>query len=152
MIIDYLDNRKTYEEAHPRFKKAFDGLSELIEKDVPEGTYEIDGKDIYAIVSEYGTVAPEEKLFEAHRKYIDIQLVMSGFEECHAAGIADGDVTDKYDSEKDCEFFAEPEIYDIIPMECGKFAIFYPQDIHRPGISATDIPSGVKKMVVKILL
>ena len=152
MIIDYLENSQLYEGIHPLFKKAFDGLSELIERDAEPGKYEIDGDNVFAIVSEYATAAPEEKLFEAHRKYIDLQLIMSGFEECHAAGISDAEATEPFNEENDCGFFAEPDIFDIIPLECGKFAIFYPQDIHRPGISAMDIPSGVKKIVVKILL
>ena len=40
---------------------------------------------------------------------------------------------------------AEDEIQ--LPMKPGMFAVFFPEDIHRPGMGA---PGRIKKAVVKI--
>ena len=42
------------------------------------GTYEIDGKQVYALVQEYQSKRPADGKWEAHRKYIDLQYVVRG--------------------------------------------------------------------------
>jgi YhcH/YjgK/YiaL family protein len=49
-------------------------------QNMQNGKYEIMGEQIYAVVSEYQTSPSEERLWEAHREYVDLQVVIRGEE------------------------------------------------------------------------
>ncbi len=111
--------------------------------------YDIDGDNLYVSVSEYLTKNEEDALYEAHRKYIDIQYVATGREMIGIAPLAEkGTLHESYDPERDIEFF---EIVKEVNYEAGpeKFFIFFPEDAHRPGLKYTD-NSMVRKIVVKL--
>lgn len=104
----------------------------------------------FAIVSEYETTEPEDKKLEAHRKYIDIQYIAKGEEAidvCPTAGLR---VAVKYDESKDILFFHDPDAIGGIILQSGSFAVFYPEDAHRPGLTMEEGPAPIRKIVVKI--
>ena len=80
MIFDTLANAQKYYSLHSRFEDAFEFINKAISENLPVGRYELDGKNLFALVQEYTTKNPEEAKNEAHRKYIDIQCVLSGEE------------------------------------------------------------------------
>ena len=51
-----------------------------------DGRHPIDGEAIFALVSTYETEPEGARSFEAHRKYIDVQYLLSGREIIHWAG------------------------------------------------------------------
>ena len=67
------------------------GLSENLAKGIdfllnfdttqPDGKYEVDGENIYALVSTGHTKPAEKPVYEAHRKYIDLQYIVKGEED-----------------------------------------------------------------------
>jgi YhcH/YjgK/YiaL family protein len=87
-------------------------------------------------------------LFEAHKKYADIQVLISGEEKIGVLPLDATTVTVPYDEEKDIMFLtAEGENYrDAMP---GKFFLFFPEDAHRPTVKKTE-NSQVRKIVVKV--
>lgn len=111
------------------------------------GKHEIHGNDVFVIVSEYQTKAPEECKPEAHRNYIDIQMLISGEELIGYAPIKNQKVEIEYSEESDVVFYQSKT--NKIKIYPGEFAIFFPQDIHQPGIMIKE-PQKVKKAVVKI--
>ena len=114
-----------------------------------DGKHEIGG-GAHAIVSTYQTASPDEKKFEAHRKYIDLQCVIEGEEITHVAHVSALTVAEEYDETKDATFFHDPASHETIVLRAGFFAAFYPEDAHRPGMTAGSSPSTVRKVVVKI--
>ena len=59
--------------------EAYEFLRKALNEGCENGRYELsDGA--YVNVSTYKTAPKEEKAFEAHRKYIDIQMILSGNE------------------------------------------------------------------------
>ena len=63
--------------------------------------------------------------------------------------IVDGlTTTAAYDSEKDIEFLTGEGVF--FTMNQGDFAVFFPDDAHMPGMTATS-PMAVRKAVVKVL-
>ena len=146
MIIASLDNEnlKNYEMSHSRFEIALQALKNLVKENA-----EIDGKDVFASVQEYDTKPALEKKFEIHRDYIDIQYIVSGEEIMGSESI--DKLTPLGDYKPDAQFFALNEDYDKIKLEANDFAIFFPSEPHAPGIAVNDIPSKVKKIVVKVL-
>ena len=149
MIIDVLENANLYLEVNSKLNKAFNFLRniDLLKLDI--GKYEIEGTNIYAIVDNYFTRSKEEGLWEAHRRYIDIQFVVKNKEQMGYANLGQMQNCTKYDQEKDILFFKGTGSYFIIPA--GTFVIFTPQDVHMPGI-AIENPEAVKKIVLKILI
>lgn len=117
---------------------------------LPAGKHEIDGSRIYASIFSYATTAgPEPGVFEAHRNYLDLQLLLSGEERI--------DVTQErltehapYDAAGDAVLYAPPAApCSGIVLRPGYFALLLPRDSHRPGNAVTTV-SQVTKVVIKI--
>jgi hypothetical protein len=73
LIIQFFKNPE-------RLEKAFNFLKDENLEELELGSYELEGKDLYAIVQEYLTKDEKDSRFEAHPKYADIQYVISGNE------------------------------------------------------------------------
>ena len=74
MIVDTLNEARSYFDMHPGMEAAFTFLRDAVRTDPEPGEYEIDGRDVYAIVQDCVAKEPEDVRLEAHKKYIDIQL------------------------------------------------------------------------------
>ena len=99
MIIDTIKNCGLYAAGNENLKKGFEFIKEFLENPKAVGKYEIDGDNVYAIVQEYETKAPGK--FESHKKYTDIQFIVSGKELIGYANIAHLTPDTEYDAEKD---------------------------------------------------
>jgi YhcH/YjgK/YiaL family protein len=147
MIIDKIENSKLYEGISQRIKEAFDYIRNTDLKNIKPGKYEIDGENIFALISEYKTKAESEGKLEAHRKYIDVQYVISGEELMGYAPLGIQQFLESYKDENDINFFNGEKSFTKVLS--GMFAIFFPEDVHMPGISTGKI-SNVKKLVIKV--
>lgn len=144
MIIDKIQNSLLYENLHPGFAKAFDFIRKTDFSKLVDGKYEIDGKNIFAMVQEYKT--KDIAKLEGHRKYIDIQFLHSGVEQIAYANL-ENQIIISDDEEKDLAFYEGEGSF--IKLESQMFAIFFPQDLHMPGIKITNA-NKVKKIVIKV--
>ncbi len=150
MIFDKIENARKYYANHPLFEKGFDFIKKALAEDLPVGKYEIEGKDLYASIQEYTSkVAPEGK-FEGHRNYIDIQYIISGIEVMENVDIKKAELKSEYNDVKDVEFYHDNIKAGKLVAESGEYAIFFPNDIHKPGMTYGETPSTVKKIVVKV--
>lgn len=147
MIVDDLKNFKFYINLNEKFKKVLDFITTNNLESMQKGSYEIDGKDIYVNIDEYET--KQSSLPEAHRNYLDIQIVINGHEKIGYANIQDGKTETAYNFDKDIEFLNAKCEY--LKAYNGRFFIFFPQDIHQPCITDGQ-KSNVKKAVFKIKL
>ena len=147
MILDKLENAELYSRISENLKKGFDFLKNTNLSALEVGKYEIDGKNVFALVSEYDSKVHQDCRLEAHRVYADIQYIVSGREAIGFASLNGQTVTSEYLPEKDIVFFSGETTQLIV--EAGMFAVFYPQDVHRPCMQI-DGPEKVKKVVVKV--
>ncbi len=152
MIIDNLKNCELYYGVNKRFEKAFDFIKKACGDKLPVGKYEIDGSNLYALVQEYNTKSPEVARFEAHRKYIDIQYIISGNEKMELMDISKATPETDYNDEKDVIFFENTAGATLGIFSDEQYAIFFPQDVHKPGISIGKDSTVVRKIVVKIAI
>ena len=150
MILDVLKNKDLYVGMHPGFKKAFEFLEKAQKELPPVGTYELDGRDVYALVQEYETLPLPETKWEAHKKYIDIQYIHEGTEVMGWDNIKNLPEGQEYNEERDCYVFYGDDATNL-EVHAGSYAIFYPEDLHRPK-GAYKTPGTIKKIVVKIRL
>jgi len=146
MIIDTIKNKKHY----TLKKDILHGLKYLEVTDLSSlqiGKYEIKKDKIFAMVDEYNTKNKEDCSLEAHRKYIDLQYIISGEELIGYAPLEQQKIYKEYDSENDIIFYEEEPSF--TKLKQGMFAIFYPTDLHMPGIKIIE-SKKVKKIVIKI--
>lgn len=94
----------------------------------------------------------ENRITESHLEFIDIQIVLSGEEVIRVYDKKNLEVTSAYSSTSDCIFYkvGGAQFRAEIRLTPGKFAIFFPEDVHETQISP-DLKSGqIKKLVVKL--
>lgn len=149
MIFDKIENANLYKGINTRIAKALTYIQSTKFSNLTPGKYEIEGDDIYAIIYEYVTKDENNQLLEAHCKYIDIQYMAEGFENIGVTTFKDHQPVKLYDEENDYMLFNEP--YTLTLLKQGMFAIFFPDDLHLPGIMATNM-TNVKKIVIKVKL
>jgi YhcH/YjgK/YiaL family protein len=154
MIFDRIENWRRYFGQGGTVGRAFEFLNGL-SADAEEREYDIDGNKCFARVMSYMTRAADapDAVIECHRKYADIQMTLTGGEGIHWFSREGLTIKTAYDAERDVEFFHNPGVSAAPVVNYpGTFCILYPEDVHRPQMAVHDIPSRVKKVVVKVLL
>lgn len=149
MILDKLENSDFYSCISNNLRNGFEFLKNTDLNMLEPGRYEIDGENVFALVSEYESKNHDDCRLEAHHTYADIQYMVSGREAIGYAPLNQQIVTSAYAPEKDIVFFVG-ETNPLI-LEAKMFAVFFSQDIHRPCMQIAG-PEKVKKVVVKVKL
>jgi YhcH/YjgK/YiaL family protein len=146
MIIDRISNAHLYEHLSPRIKRAFEYLRRTDLVSLSPGRYAIDDDRLYVMVSQYETKPKPQGVWEAHRRYIDLQVVVQGIEQIgysHVSRLTPG----VYEVERD--FVPLAGDGDFLTLTAGAFMLLFPEDGHMPGIAA-GAPIPLKKAVFKI--
>jgi biofilm protein TabA len=145
MILDHISRAEKYYNVHTSFRHAFDFLKQSEATGLKEGKHEIEGTDIYVILSHGKPTDPAPKL-ESHKKYIDIQLSMDG---SFPLGWKDIDrcahTASEYDDEKDVQTFHDTPDFKV-ELSKGMFAVVFPEDVH----AGLPPQQHVVKAVVKV--
>jgi biofilm protein TabA len=112
-----------------------------------KGKYPIDSLNVYATITDDPSKDFEKTNWESHRKYIDLQYIITGEEIIGISPVSQSTVTKEYDEKKDvANYSTGGKMEQSVP---GTFFLFFPTDAHRPNIT----PGGnkpVKKLVIKI--
>lgn len=131
-------------------QKALSYLKEHDFTDMPSGNYELQGKDLYAQVFERMTVPADQSEAEVHRRYIDLQFLVRGHERIgYAPDTLDCEVKEDLIEENDVLYYQSVERETFLEMKENDFAVFFPNDIHRPTCMYQK-QELVKKVVLKI--
>lgn len=140
MIYDNIMNSDIYSN-YSVFMEAFKFIIDAEDKIC--GKYNI-SDEICATIMEINTSNCEDNIAEGHKKYIDIQFVLSGIE---IMGFSQQvlNIITPYDSEKD--ILIVQSNLNFVTLKKGDFAIFFPNDYHKPGLGSGEC---VKKIVIKI--
>lgn len=146
MILDRIEQADSYADLNPHFTKAFAFLRRNGLDQLPDGRHDIDGEDIYAIVLKGTGQDRSQAKLEVHRKYIDIQYLVSGRDEIGWKNHSlcenpNGD----FDSANDFGLLEDaPTAW--VSLCPGDFAILFPEDAHAPGLG----DGAFHKVVVKV--
>ncbi len=117
-------------------------------ENIRPGKYQIDGENVYASVTEGPNMDFDKTAWESHRKYNDIQYVIKGKETIGIASPYTAEITVDYNEAQDITFYNVEESA-LFSFDPDFFFIFFPQDLHRPGIKVKDSDT-IKKIVIKI--
>ncbi|MGL5031485.1 MAG: YhcH/YjgK/YiaL family protein [Aeromonas sp.] len=116
-------------------------------REMPLGKTEIDGLNLFCLVSEDITEPACDRRGEFHQQYLDIQLLLRG-EEWIGVGPHDY-VSDEADHPHPDLWFVDDAQTSYLALQPGDFAIFWPGELHRP-LCTLNQPAQVKKLVVKV--
>ncbi|MDP2302301.1 MAG: YhcH/YjgK/YiaL family protein [Ignavibacteria bacterium] len=147
MVYDKIENAEKYYPLGSLIEKGLRYLQSTNFSKIEDGTYEIVGKHLFAIVSSYMTKNISDTVWESHKKYIDIQFMANGNEKMGHLNIQDAEITQKYNAEKDFVLYKPGNNY--FDVKQNEFTIFFPWDVHSPGNLIQDTRE-VKKVVVKV--
>ena len=129
--------------------QAFSAVSythlDVYKRQLPDGGAELGG-GVRVNVAE--NALAQTGRYQAHRRFIDLQRGLEGSEAMEWAPL-DELSGGGYDEARDIEFFeGEPAGGAALGLTAGMFAIFYPQDAHKPGLRHR--PARARKAVFKI--
>ena len=146
MILSNLKSCERFESLHPLFKKAFDYVNSHDLLSAPCGRIEVDGDELFINNCNPELKAADTQVLEAHRDYIDIQILLDGEETIGWKPIEDcTNETKPYDKATDCALYDEPAST-YVTLKPGQFAIFWPEDAHAPIIGN----GKVRKCIAKV--
>lgn len=148
MIIDNIKNLEKYEKVHEQIKNVINFLENFDKKDFKPGRIDIN-KNLFASLQSYQTLKAEEKEFEVHKDYIDLQYIVKSSERID---FATKDTYGKaYEIDKEGDFFLTNDIKNHSQLFLNEedFAIFFPGEFHKPGCSLEN-DRDMQKIVFKI--
>lgn len=150
MLLGDLSRADFAKSLPPVFARLCTQLSMLDLATLPLGWQDLE-EGIRMNVMEFETAARESKQAEMHRKFIDIQLLISGIEAIDY-GIAQPNEAqfDAYRDEDDYQLTPAIENGNTVVLQPRQFAIFLPYEPHTPGISVNGQHKLLRKLVVKV--
>ncbi|BEV71665.1 MULTISPECIES: YhcH/YjgK/YiaL family protein [unclassified Paludibacterium] len=117
---------------------------------LPPGHYPIDGTRLFALVQEMETGYAEERLFEAHARYLDVQYLVSGVE--RIGYLPRGSEVRLHEDrleESDIALYDSPQAASELLLTPGMYAVFEAGELHRP-CCAVASPAPIRKVVLKL--
>lgn len=147
MIYDTLAHLESYRGVHPGVMKGLELLRDTDFSHMEDGRYEVDGDGLFFMLQSYDTKAVNDTP-EAHRKYIDIQFLISGAELMGVAPLEEMDREVEARPEGDIWFYNGP--LDQLLLTGDRFAALWPGDAHAPGVAPDGKPAPCRKCVVKV--
>ena len=118
------------------------------------GSYDVGYNNIKMNVGKYFTKNENEKFWESHKKYLDVQIMIDGSER-----VAINDIRNmrekSFDSERDLVILDGDKMFDVI-IENGDVLVFFPNDVHKPELDILDSENeeeceNKKKIVTKVV-
>ncbi len=147
MILDKLSAASAYRGIHPRLDAVLDRLNDGFLATVGAETRQLEGEALYVTRFTYDTLPLNETFFEAHRRYLDVHLMMEGEERVDIASPAGLSLFEHRD-----DFYAyRGEAEQSLVLRPGSFLVVFPEDAHRIKIQVNG-PETVSKVVFKVLV
>lgn len=129
-------------------KEAVDYLLKLDFGNLSLGRHVVNEKFFYNVI-EYKTTNDMSVPYESHKKYIDIQILVSGEELMQVDDISHLRICDEYNEQKDCTFYQASDNNSGVVFRPGSVLILYPKDAHR-SVAFNGNEVNVKKIVGKL--
>lgn len=108
------------------------------------------GDGVFVIEQAYATKPRPEGFFEAHRKYIDLQVIVSGHEVMEVVDVTRATVKEPLVEQRDLIVYHDAPAASILHVRAGEAAIFFPVDVHMPSIRDGAEAVLVHKAVLKV--
>ncbi|PZO95315.1 YhcH/YjgK/YiaL family protein [Streptococcus halichoeri] len=148
MIIAERSDFKTYIPLNPHFATVWDFLTKTDLTTLEDGKIDIDGANVFANCMTYVADGTAGQVFETHKQYLDIHLVLTNTEKIAVAAPASSQLKVAFDDAQDFALY-ESEQYQLLELTTSNLLVAFAADFHQPKIRINDQP--VKKLVIKVL-
>ena len=153
MIKDTLSNAKLYAGIKEGIDKILEAAKQYTPENYPGGRIELDGKRIFMSLAKYDTLPLDNALFEAHKKYIDVMIMVDGCETIYVKNTDSlSKITRPYNPDDDALLAKFDEDSTPVRLDAGSFVVLFPQDAHAPSHYADGKSCSVKKIIGKVLI
>ena len=153
MITGYININKNQIliQGNPYFSKALEIITKTDFSRLDDGTFNLESDDFFYLLLTYKTKNNiDETKAESHKKYIDLQYVIYGEELLGYSSLSNPEPSNSdYNAEKDISFHNVVSNENFLILKKDMFAVLFPDEIHRSGLSNKEIRS-VRKAVFKI--
>lgn len=149
MIYDRIDRLKLYSFLSPLISDLdlFISRNDLTALD--SGEHKISGEDLFVRVMEYETVTGDASVYECHRDYLDLHLILEGHEGIACLVDDNLPVSREYSKENDTVLF-EGNAGKKQHLGPGDFLLLFPHEAHAPSLAISSVPEKVRKAVFKL--
>ena len=139
-----------YRGIHPNLDLALEHITpEFLASLRDNPRVELKGDLVYCTRFTYETIPQEESFFEAHRRYLDIHIMVEGEERVDMNRPEDLNLTDAQEGN---DFYAyQGESWHSTVLKPGEFLVVFPGDAHRIKVQV-DGPKTVSKAVFKVCI
>jgi len=149
MIFGNIKDKERYNFLDERIRECFKYEIENNLNKFNTGSYKIDGDKVFVNIVSYNTVDKGERFWEAHKKYIDIHLMLDGEEKILLNHI---DNLEKKPYQEDEDYLPlEGEEASMVTLEAGDFLICYPEDAHMTAVKVKN-EKNIKKAIFKVII
>jgi biofilm protein TabA len=148
MITDSIDHLKRY--AVPKTQAILKFIADHDCEQLLDGENEIQGRELFVRIMSYTPKPAAENRFEMHLLYADVQYLVRGAELMQTARMKDLTPLTEYDNKGDYIFYKTSGPTTDLIVQAGEFAVFYPNEAHRPSCSYEGYKGMVKKLVFKV--
>ena len=150
MIYDILSNAEQYAALNADIANVLEAAKVYTPENYPGGKIQLDGDRVYMNLANYDTRSPENASMEAHRRYIDVMIMVEGSETIYVKDVNRlKNITKPYDASIDALLADLDADTTAIRMEPGNFVVLFPQDAHAPSCHGS-APCQVKKIIGKV--
>lgn len=138
---------------HPVIRQALTWIDAQDFSTMAPGKYDIlPDNQMFCLLQQANTCPAEQQRPESHFRYVDLQYLLSGEETIGVCRYRpqfplDGEIS----HEKDIVFYQSVSGETQISLQPGMFAVFFPEDVHRP-CCQTHQSVAITKAVIKIHL
>ena len=148
MIVDTLDHIHLYGVPVEGLEEALAWLGKPDSLGLEPGRYPLGDSGAVAILAAGLTVPEEEEEWEAHRRFADLQVVLSGEEVMGFAPLGRMTPKGEYSKEDDCVLLEGSGNFMLV--RAGVFVFFSPHDAHKAMLATSSGPGEVRKVVFKL--
>ena len=147
MIYAKLTDAPAYRGIHPRLDRVLELLTPDFLGGVGTATAQLEGEALYVTRFDVTTSADEARLFEYHRRYLDVFTLAEGCERIDLASPGALSLREQRGDYHGCAGEAEQSVV----LRPGSFLVLFPGDAHRPGM-AVEEEESISRIVFKILI
>ncbi len=147
MIYASLTDAPAYRGIHPRLDRVLGLLTDAYLDSVETQRRELEGESLFVTRFDVSSSTDESRLFEYHRRYLDVFVAVRGRERVDLASPEALELREQ----KGDYWGGSAKAEQSVILTPGHFLVLFPGDAHRPGM-AVEGEERVSRIVFKILM
>ena len=140
-----MENLEKYVSLNPLFEEVVKFVKEHDLMTLEVGKHPIKGDDLFLNIAVAKGKTDEEAVFETHRRMLDIQIPLDAPEAYGYIPLSDLPEAE-YNDAKDVTKYPGVPSPTLVNCKPGDFAIFWPQDGHKPCVGSGEIRKAIFKV------